>query len=300
MDSLLKTTNAREAAFLHALSQARLPRADWKDLAKAATPITLMGLSFPNRLGIAAGFDRLGRLGRLAGNLGFGAIELGSWTQETWPDKPISAGPQTLLNTQLGIRLAVAAPVSPELETRELARLMEKAWQTADYLCLSPEWLQMPVSHVQHHTNMRTLLEFQQTLVQKTRKKCPVVYKLKVVPGGEEPFALAHYLACQGVDGILISFDFGKGAIRERYRSWLDPEFQATVCRSLETFRRHIKDASVLITNGGILSQQDFLNRVQAGADLTQVHNALVLKGADIGWKINDPASAQPDHGSVG
>ena len=43
-------------------------------------PVTVMGLEFPTPLGIAAGFDRHGALGRRVASLGFGFNEIGSLT----------------------------------------------------------------------------------------------------------------------------------------------------------------------------------------------------------------------------
>jgi len=288
MDSLVTNpTSTREQAFLKACNYARNPLPDWKRPAQRAIPITCMGLSFPNRLGIAAGFDRSGTLGRNAGNLGFGAIELGSWTRENWPHHLPVHRPDVLLDTRLGVRLAATAPVSPEQETGQLVHLLEKAWPLADYLTLAPGWLQQPVPFRQLHTNLLRLRDAQQALERKTRKFCPIVYKLRVKPGNEDACNLVPYLACQGADGILISFDFGKPVTNAHYRQWQDSELQAITCRTIEACRRHIKGTSTLLTNGGVLSRQSYRDRLHAGADLVQLHNALVFEGPDVGWKFS-------------
>ncbi len=288
MASLLtKPASIREQAFVSVCNQASNPLPDWARLAQQTTPINCMGLSFPNRLGIAAGFDRSGKLGRSAGNLGFGAIELGNWTQEDWPRGIPAHCPEAFLDTRLGVRLAATAPISSEQETRQLVRLVESAWLTADYLTLAPDWLQQPVPFQQLHANLLRLQEAQQTLESQTRKFCPIVYKLRVRPGNEDVCNVVPYLASQGVDGILVSFDFGKPVTEAHYRQWQDPELQASTCRTIEACRRHIKESSALLTNGGVVSRQNYLDRLNAGTDLVQLHNALVFEGADIGWEIS-------------
>ncbi len=284
---LAKPTSAREQAFLRACNQASTPLAEWQRLAAGAIPVNCMGLSFPNRLGIAAGFDRAGKLGRGAGNLGFGAIELGSWTQENWPRILPAQRPQTILDTRLGIRVAATAPGSPEQETAQLVHLIERAWLTADYLTIAPAWLQQPVPFQQLHTNLLRLREAQRALEGQTRKFCPVVYKLRVRPGNEDACNFVPYLASQGVDGILVSFDFGKPVTSAHYRQWQDPDLQASTCRTIEACQRHLKGSSALLTNGGVCSRQNYLDRLNAGADLVQLHNALVFEGPDIGWKLS-------------
>jgi dihydroorotate dehydrogenase len=286
-DLSTRSTDAREQAFANACTQASTLLPAWKRLAEGATPINCMGLSFPNRLGIAAGFDRTGKLGRRAGNLGFGAIELGSWNRENWPERlPIEA-PKALLGTRLGVRLAATAPASPEQETGQLIHLIERAWSTADYLTVAPDWLQQRTPSQQLHRNLQRLQEAQQTLENQTRKSCPIVYKLRIKPGQEDFCNLVPYLACQGIDGILVSFDFGKPVTATNYRQWRDPELQGNTCRVIETCQRHLQKTSALLTNGGVLSRQNFLDRLQAGADLVQLHNALVFEGADIGWRLS-------------
>ncbi|MDL0431400.1 phosphoserine aminotransferase [Marinobacter sp. TBZ242] len=282
-----RPAGAREQAFANVCTQASTPLPAWKRLAQGGTPINCMGLSFPNRLGIAAGFDRTGKLGRRAGNLGFGAIELGSWTRESWPENHPVQCCDAVLDARLGIRLAATTPGSPDHETRQLVRLVERAWLTADYLTLAPDWLQQFVPFQQLHTNLSRLQEAQQKLENQTRKFCPIVFKLRVKPGNQDACNLVPYLASQGVDGILVSFDFGKPVTDVHYRQWQDPGLQATTCRTIEACRRHIKGSSALLTNGGVLSRQNYLDRLSAGADLVQLHNALVFEGPDIGWKLS-------------
>lgn len=284
---LSRPTSAREQAFVNACSRASTPLPAWGHLAKGVTPVNCMGLSFPNRLGIAAGFDRNGKLGRGAGNLGFGAVELGSWTHGNWPQNLPGNCSEALLDTQLGVRLAATAPTSPEDETRQLVHLLEKAWLTADYLTIAPGWLQRPVPFQKLHSNLLRLLEAQQALGRQTHRFRPVVYKLRMKPGDEDACNLVPYLACQGADGVLISFDFGRPVTNAHYRQWRDPDLQATTCRTIEACRRHIKGSSALLTNGGVLSRQNYLDRLNAGADLVQLHNALVFEGPDIGWKLS-------------
>lgn len=288
MASLLtRPASDRAQAFMSACHQAHTPLPAWKRLAEGMTPVNCMGLSFPNRLGIAAGFDRVGKLGRSAGNLGFGAIELGSWTRENWPGRLPAEDPGVLLGTRLGIRLAATTPKSPEQETAQLTVLIEKAWLTADYLTIAPEWLQQPVPFQQLHSNLLRLQEARQALESQTRKFCPIVYKLRVEPGNQDACNLVPYLVSQGVDGVLVSFDFGKPVTETHYRQWLNPELQTSTCHTIEACRRHIKDSSALLTNGGVCSRQNYLDRLNAGADLVQLHNALVFEGPDIGWQLS-------------
>ncbi len=53
-----------------------------------STPLELMGLSFPNHIGQAAGLDKNGRFPGISSSLGFGHIEVGTVTPKGQPGNP--------------------------------------------------------------------------------------------------------------------------------------------------------------------------------------------------------------------
>ncbi len=65
----------------------------WKTIArynqlKNARPVEVFGLSFPNHVGLAAGFDKNGVAWRAATALGFGHVEIGTITHQKQPGNP--------------------------------------------------------------------------------------------------------------------------------------------------------------------------------------------------------------------
>jgi dihydroorotate dehydrogenase len=54
-------------------------------------PVTLAGLRFPNRVGLAAGLDKNGRCIDGLGAMGFGFIEVGTVTPKAQPGNPQAA-----------------------------------------------------------------------------------------------------------------------------------------------------------------------------------------------------------------
>ena len=56
--------------------------------ARVADPVTLAGLEFPNRIGLAAGLDKNGRCIDGLGAMGFGFIEVGTVTPKPQPGNP--------------------------------------------------------------------------------------------------------------------------------------------------------------------------------------------------------------------
>jgi dihydroorotate dehydrogenase len=59
---------------------------------RVADPVTVAGLVFPNRIGLAAGLDKNGRCIDGLGAMGFGFIEVGTVTPQPQPGNPKSTG----------------------------------------------------------------------------------------------------------------------------------------------------------------------------------------------------------------
>jgi len=55
---------------------------------RVADPVTLAGLRFPNRIGLAAGLDKNGRCIDAFGAMGFGSVEVGTVTPKAQPGNP--------------------------------------------------------------------------------------------------------------------------------------------------------------------------------------------------------------------
>lgn len=77
--------------FAHKLGVMAVRLMRWLDISpgtKEKNPVTIAGIEFPNRFGLAAGFDKNGELIRELGALGFGHIEIGTITAKPQPGNP--------------------------------------------------------------------------------------------------------------------------------------------------------------------------------------------------------------------
>nr|HET7858614.1 quinone-dependent dihydroorotate dehydrogenase [Caldimonas sp.] len=66
----------------------RTPFARWIEQRRVRDPVTVAGLVFPNRVGLAAGLDKNGRCIDAFGAMGFGSIEVGTVTPLAQPGNP--------------------------------------------------------------------------------------------------------------------------------------------------------------------------------------------------------------------
>lgn len=236
-------------------------------------PVTAMGVQFPSPLGIAAGFDRGGRLGRRVAVLGFGFNEIGSLTS----DEMARLRPSPQGAARLGINLTLDARRSPE----EACALLRSAWQRADYVVLNligPASAPLLQQDVRLRQLLITLRDQQHRLNQAGHHRVPLVAKLRCLPG-QIPFALAALLLELGFDGLLAAHDPGPPATRQRYRSWQDERQQAQACQQIEHLHRFCGPDLTLLSVGGIQTAQHLQARLDAGAQLVQVHAALLHQG---------------------
>ena len=183
-----------------------------------------MGLRFPSPVGIAAGFDRYGRLARRVAALGFGFNEIGSLTATEV--------------AQLGVmHTAAARPgISLTLDARQASAesraMLRAAWPHADYLMLN---LIGPTSAplLSQSTRLRHLLaalvDEQRQLNQDGRRRVPLLAKLRCMPE-RTPFSIAGLLVELGFDGLLAAHDPGPPATGRIPGGRLTPANRSKTC----------------------------------------------------------------------
>ncbi|MBU3057893.1 phosphoserine aminotransferase [Pseudomonas indica] len=240
-------------------------------------PVEAMGLRFDTPLGIAAGFDRHGRLGRRAGSLGFGFIEVGSLHPAELSGLRRSTG-----TAQLGINLGLTPGIPEAVFHEALARL----WPQADYLMLNlihPTCAPLlePGARPLLTRRLASLRERQHRLDRLGGRKVPLAAKLRCLPG-DLPLDLAALLRDLGFDALLAAHDPGPPATRQRYRHWQDPAAQTQACTQIERLRTLCGPRMALLSVGGIQTAAHLNDRLDAGAELVQVYGALNEQGPGV------------------
>lgn len=247
--------------------------AHWARAPALGRPVEVMGLHFVSPLGIAAGFDRHGRLGRRAGALGFGCNEIGSL--DLAATNQLSARALGPGMARLGLNLSLA----PNLSLSGLRAGLASAWPLADYLMLNLiDPASAPLLEPAQRPRLRQLLAAARSEQQRLAglgRRVPLAVKLRCLPG-QVPLALAELLLELGYDGLLAAHDPGPPATRERYQAWQDPCQQEQACAQIEQLRRLCGAQMALLSVGGIQSAAHLHARLAAGAELVQVHSVLL------------------------
>ena len=273
---------------------------------------TVAGLSFPNPVGLAAGFDKDAQVFAPMLGLGFGFVEVGTLTP-----RPQSGNPKPRL-----FRLAVDRAVINRLGFNNggfegaKARLAgrregvvgvniganrESADRIADYVAgvreMAPlaDYLAVNITSpntpglraLQDAGALRELL----SAIGEVRGEVPVF--LKVAPDLEprEMDGIARAAMDAGVDALIVgNTTLSRPLLRSSHSGETGglsgAPLKALALQRLKDFRAATGGRLPLIAAGGIASGADADERIRAGASLVQLYSALVYEGPGLARRI--------------
>lgn len=287
----------------------------WPSPKDAQSPLRreVFGLSFPNPVGLAAGFDKNGLAIPALSALGFGSVEIGTVTAVTQPGNPkprmFRVPEAEAIVNRLGFNNRGAAAVAQHLQTlRQTARWpsipvginigksrvtpLENAVQDyveslrllrdcGDYFVLNVSSPNTPgLRSLQDPAALGPLCL---ALRQELRTK-PLL--LKIAPDLtwkeiDDILAIAESSALAGIIATNTTIDHSTIPVVRRTQGGLSG--RPLRDRSLEILK-YIKTRSRLpvVSVGGIMSAADALARFDAGADLIQLYTGFIYRGPGI------------------
>ena len=280
-------------------------------------PVELMGLTFPNRLGLAAGLDKNGVAVSAFDRAGFGFIEVGTVTPRPQPGNPrprlfrlpeheaiinrmgfnnlgIDALTARLAATPkpralLGINLGKNKDTPNEAALDDYRVGLQKAWAHADYLAInisSPNTAGL--RDLQHGAALRDLLAGikaeQQRLADETARRVPVVVKIAPDLDDVALHATLDSIAEAGMDGIIATnTTLDKTAVASHPHGGEQGGLSGAPLTAASTaivkkIRAHLPQMA-LIAAGGVMRAADMQAKLDAGADLVQIYSGLIYHG---------------------
>ena len=283
-------------------------------------PVELMGLTFPNRLGLAAGLDKNGVAVSAFDRAGFGFIEVGTVTPRPQPGNPrprlfrlpeheaiinrmgfnnlgIDALTTRLATTPkpralLGINLGKNKDTPNEAALDDYRIGLQKAWAHADYLTInisSPNTAGL--RDLQHGAALRDLLAGikaeQQRLADETARRVPVVVKIAPDLDDVALYATLDTIAEANMDGIIATnTTLDKSAVAShRYGGeqggLSGAPLTAASTAIVKKIRAHLPQMA-LIAAGGVMRAADMQAKLDAGADLVQIYSGLIYHGPQL------------------
>jgi dihydroorotate dehydrogenase len=296
-------------------------------------PVTLAGLRFPNRVGLAAGLDKNARCIDGLAAMGFGFVEVGTVTPKGQPGNPkprMFRLPERqalinrlgfnnegldafLANVQqarfrqragdtpmlLGLNIGKNAATPIEQATDDYLTCLDGVYPHADYVTVnisSPNTknLRSLQSDEALDALLGAVMARREQLAQRHGRQSPVF--LKIAPDLDEAQigVIAATLRRYGCDasgaatgrlGVIatnttLSRDAVQGLRHADEAGGLSgAPVLAASNRVIRALRAALGEGFPIIGVGGILSGQDAVSKIEAGADVVQIYTGLIYRG---------------------
>jgi len=286
-------------------------------------PVELAGLTFPNRVGMAAGLDKNARCIDALGAMGFGFVEVGTVTPKAQPGNPkprMFRLPEAralinrlgfnnegldafLRNVQqarfrsqggtrmlLGLNIGKNAATPIENATSDYLTCLEGVYPHADYVTVnisSPNTqnLRALQSDAALDALLSAIAERREALASQHARRVPVFVKIAPDLDEAQVSVIAATLQRHGMDGVIatnttISRTAVQGLRHAEETGGLSgaPVLEASnqVIRQL---RAALGSRFPVVGVGGILSAEDAVGKIRAGADVVQIYTGLIYEG---------------------
>ena len=285
---------------------------------------TVMGINFPNPVGLAAGFDKHATAVNALSALGFGWLELGTVTPRPQPGnaKPrifrlparaaiinrmglnsvgvarfmknlARARPQIIKGINLGKNNATAAAGA----AADYLAGLEAVYAQADYVALNISCPNVPaMPGLQDPDALDKLLgaldQRRDELAYQYQRRMPLVVKISPDLTDAEINALADLARKHRLDGVAATNttrtrDAVRGVARAEEQGGLSgPPLHARALETVQRLYRNLQGEIPIIGGGGVDSGARAADMLQAGAALVQIYTGLIYHGPALPRRI--------------
>jgi len=248
-------------------------------------PVKLMGLEFPNPVGLAAGFDRDARLLKWLAPTGFGFVEIGTVNfsrenEHSGECDKIIANIERARNKNghplIGISLGSLNETPNARMLDDYREAMAVFWHHADYLVIN---LSRPGCFARSpdpaNDALKMLLprlrQYRDEMAARHGTQVPVLVKLALDKQCNEQPLVIRLTREAGLDGVIVAFEH-----------WRSREQVISCIRKLDNWTSSLP----LIVVGGVRTPEDAEAYFKAGARLVQLFTGLVEQGPFVAKKI--------------
>lgn len=290
-------------------------------------PVTVMGLEFPNAVGLAAGLDKNADHLYSLDQLGFGFIEVGTVTPRPQPGNPkprlfripeqeaiinrmgfnnkgldhlVKQVKKSNIDGLLGINLGKNLTTPVEEAVNDYLLGLEGVYELADYVTVNISSPNTPgLRNLQYGEALKDLLtplkEAQAKLADQHQRYVPLVVKVAPDMNDEELVSLASCLRELKLDGVIATnTTLDKTSVEGlRYGDEAGGLSGRPLTEQACEITRKLADALEgdlpIIGVGGIFSAEDAAERIAAGASLIQLYTGFIYRGPSL---INECAEA--------
>lgn len=285
---------------------------------ECVAPIELLGLRFPNRIGLAAGLDKEGNTIDALGRLGFGFVEIGTFTPRPQPGNPkprlfrlvdreaiinrmgfnnpgISAGVRHARQSRdfdgvVGFNIGKNKDTPNDNAADDYLACLRECYAAADYVAVNFSSPNTPgLRDLQSEDSCARLLETlkreQEKLEAEHGRHVPLLFK--VAPDLDPPHVagLARVFREGGLEGLIatnttISRTEVEGHPRAEETGGLSGRPLLEKSNDiLRAFHSELGKDIPIIGAGGVSSPEDAESKIRAGASLVQIYSAFIFQG---------------------
>lgn len=315
-----------DAEFAHDLTLGTLKRVEKLGLLSCFTPKlpdapkTVMGLTFPNPVGLAAGLDKNAAVIDGMAALGFGFIEVGTVTPRAQPGNPKprlfrlpqaqgiinrfgfnNLGVDQLIQNVkaakfrgvLGINIGKNFDTPNERAAEDYLTCLRKVYAYASYITVnisSPNTKNLRALQEKEALGqlLATLKAEQHILTQVHGKYVPIALKIAPDLNSEQVVEIADLLMQHRIDGVIatnttLSREAVQGLHNADEAGGLSgAPVKAGSTRVIQTLAAQLQGSLPIIGVGGILSGADAQEKIAAGASLVQLYSGLIYRGPQL------------------
>ena len=310
-----ETAHERTLKMLQGAGQDGKPH--WMVGAVPDCPVNVMGLRFPNPLGLAAGMDKNGDCIQGFGSLGFGFLEIGTVTPRPQPgnSKPrlfrlvehegiinrmgfnnegvehlVAQARQRTYKGVVGINLGKNFDTPIEEANKDYVKGLRAVYDTADYVAInisSPNTTNL--RELQKEDALASLLgalaSAREDLVVQHGTRVPLALKIAPDVTEEQLDAIVGLLLEHGMDGVIATnTTIDRSAVQGHPRAGETGGLSGAPVRARSTevvrgLASRLDGRLPIIGVGGIFGPDDAKEKLDAGASLIQVYSGLIYKG---------------------
>ena len=281
------------------------------------TVVNVMGIDFPNPVGLAAGLDKNGEYIDAMAALGFGFIEIGTVTPRPQPGNPTPRmfrlpEAKALINRMgfnnhglnyllgqiekakyqgvLGINIGKNVDTAVEHAVDDYLIGLKRVYEHADYITINISSPNTPgLRTLQYGDDLHNLLAplkaEQQKLADQYGKYVPLAVKVAPDLTTEEIASMAEVFLHNKIDGLIATNTLvDKTAVRDlRYGEEQGGLSGGPLTQKsnevIRVFHKHLSEEIPIIGVGGIMSGADAKAKIDAGAKLVQLYSGFIYAG---------------------
>lgn len=312
-----ETAHGLSLTALDLLYKCNLMKLITSNAAKVSQPVTVMGIEFPSRVGLAAGLDKNGDHIDALAACGFGFVEIGTVTPlpQAGNDKPrlfrliadraiinrmgfnnhgvdylVARVKRSQRHCVLGINIGKNKTTTNEQAVDDYLACLRKVYPVADYVTINISSPNTPgLRELQHGEALRTLLKAlkleQENLHQQTAHYVPLLVKIAPDLSDTEIAELAEIFIEQRIDGVIATNTtnarngVSEPALAQEQGGLSGQPLTAQADHVLSVLVQALHAQMPVIAVGGIMSVEDALRKRQLGAALVQIYSGFIYSG---------------------